>query len=104
MERPGRSLLDQIMAGGGTEETSAISILFDTKNFQRLKMISEVPPQLVYVMSVMGMLQKRYKSKLLKQWLEEFLSIQKSRDRQGVTELVEILLGMRRVEAGGDGD
>ena len=104
MERPGRSLLDQIMAGGATEEASAISILFDTKNFQRLKMISEVPPQLVYVMSVMGMLQKRYKSKLLKQWLEEFLSIQKSRDRQGVTELVEILLGMRRVEAGGDGD
>lgn len=98
----GRSLLDQIMTSGASEEASAISILFDTKNFQRLKMISEIPPSLIYVMTVMGALQRRYNSKFLKIIEEEFLSVQKSRDRQGITELVEILLGMRRLEAGGE--
>jgi hypothetical protein len=50
------------------------------------------------------MLQKRYKSKVLKQFIEEYLSFQKSRDRQGITEYVEVLLGMRRMEAGEGGE
>lgn len=91
-----RSLLDSIMASAQPEEMSAINILFDTRNYQRLKMISEIPPQLMYVLTVLGVLQRRYNSKVLKLFDEEFLSRQKSRDRQGVIELVEILLGMRR--------
>ena len=90
------------MQSGAPEELSAISILFDTSNFQRLKMISEIPPSLIYVMTILGTLQRRYKSKVLKDFEEEFLSVQKSRDRQGITELVEILLGMRRLESGED--
>jgi len=93
-----RSLMDTIMASAAPEEISAINILFDTKNYQRLKMISEIPPQLMYVMTVLGVLQRRYNSKVLKLFDEEFLSRQKSRDRQGVLELVEVLLGMRRME------
>lgn len=95
-----RSLMESIMAQTQSEEMSAISILFDTENFKRLKMISEIPPSLMYVLTVMGTLQRRYKSKVLKEWLEEFLSMQKSRDRQGIIELVEVLLGIRRVEKG----
>ena len=93
-----KSLMDTIMASGASEESSAISILFDTKNYQRLKMISEIPPNLMYVLTVLGVLQRRYKSKVLKLFDEEFLSRQKSRDRQGVMELVEVLLGIRRNE------
>lgn len=96
----GRSLMGDIMAQGASEEMSAISTLFDTTDFQRLKMISEIPPSLMYALTVMGTLQRRYKSKVLQQWLEEFLSMQKSRDRQGIIEWVEMVLGVRRVEKG----
>jgi hypothetical protein len=95
------SVMDDIMGGGGSEESSGLGLLYDTKDFQRLKMISEISPGLVYNFTVAGMLQKRYKSKVLKQFIEEYLSFQKSRDRQGVTEYVEVLLGMRRMEEGG---
>ena len=97
-----RSLMESIMAQTQSEEMSAISTLFDTKDFKRLKMISEIPPSLMYVMTVMGTLQRRYNSKVLKQWLEEFLSMQKSRDRQGIIEWVEMVLGIRRVEKGSE--
>ncbi len=97
MTTGGRSLMDQIMATSASEEISAINILFDTKNYQRLKMISEIPPQLMYVLTILGVLQRRYKSKVLKLFDEEFLSRQKSRDRQGILELVEVLLGVRKL-------
>jgi len=97
----GRSLMDNIMGSSASEEMSAINVLFDTKNYQRLKMISEIPPQLMYVLTILGMLQRRYKSKVLKLFDEEFLSRQKSRDRQGILELVEVLLGVRKLGAEG---
>ena len=97
-----KSLMESIMSQNMSEEMSAISTLFATDNFQRLKMISEIPPSLMYVMTVMGTLQRRYKSKVLKQWIEEFLSMQKSRDRQGIIEWVEMVLGVRRVEKGSE--
>ena len=91
------SVVNSIMSQGESEELSAVNVLFGTKNFQRLKMISEVPPQLIYVMAVLGTIQKRYKSAVLKQFEEEFLTIQKSRDRKGILELVEVMLGMRKI-------
>lgn len=93
------SLLEDIAGQSVGEESDAVSLAFDTKNFQRLKMISEVPPSLIYTMTTLGLMQKRYKSKVLKDFITEFLSIQKSRDRQGITELVEILLGVRRMSS-----
>lgn len=93
----GRSLMDQITGSSVSEEMSAINVLFDTKNYQRLKMISEIPPQLMYVLTILGLLQRRYNSKVLKLFDEEFLSRQKSRDRQGILELVEVLLGVRKL-------
>jgi len=93
-----RSLMESIMAQTQSEEMSAIGILFDTKDYKRLKMISEIPPSLMYVLTVLGVLQRRYNSKVLKLFDEEFLSRQKSRDRQGIIELVEVLLGVRKVE------
>lgn len=97
-----RSLMDTIMASSTPEEIGAINILFDTKNYPRLKMISEIPPQLMYVLTILGLLQRRYHSKVLKIWDEEFLTRQKSRDRQGVLELVEVLLGVRKLGEGGE--
>jgi len=100
MPQGDKSLMESIMAQTVPEEVSAVNILFDTENYKRLKMISEIPPSLMYTLVTMSVLQRRYSSKVLKQWIEEFLSMQKSRDRQGIIELVEILLGIRRVEKG----
>ncbi len=95
----GRSILDAISASGSSEESSALNILFDTKNYPRLKMISEIPPSLMYVLTILGTIQKRFNSKVLRQFDEEFLSRQKSRDRKGIIELVEVLLGMRKLDS-----
>jgi len=100
----GGSLMDTIMAQSTPEEMGIINVLFDTKNYQRLKMISEISPSIMYAMTVMGVLQRRYHSKVLKLFDEEFLSRQKSRDRQGIMELVEIILGTRRLAEGREGE
>ena len=96
------SVIGDIMNQGGSSELSALQLLNSTKDFQQLKMLSELSPGLVYTFAVAGMLQKRYKNPILKQFIEEFLSFQKSRDRQGITEFVEVLLGLRRMGEGGD--
>jgi len=93
----GRSLMDAITAQAAPEEISALNLLFNTKNYQQLKMLSEITPSNMYVSIILGMLQRRYKSKVLRLFDEEFLSRQKSRDRQGIVEFVEVLLGVRRL-------
>jgi hypothetical protein len=99
---PGRSLMDAIMGGSTPEDVSALNILYDTKDYSRQKQLSEIPASLVYVMTILGTIQKRYKSKLLKDFDVELLLRQKSRDRKGVGEAVEVLLGMSRMEGEGN--
>lgn len=93
-----RSLIESITTSAESPELGAIEVLFGTKNYQRLKMISEISPNNMYAMIVLGVLQRRYNSKVLKLFDEEFLSRQKSRDRQGILELVEVILGIRKRE------
>lgn len=102
MAKGERSLMESIVAQSAPEEMSALNLLLDTSNYKRLKMISEIPPSLMYVLTILGVLQRRYNSKVLKLFDEEFLCRQKSRDRQGIIEVVEVLLGLRRVEKGGE--
>ena len=92
-----RSVIDAIMGGGAQDDVSALNILADTKNFDRMKQLSEVPPSLVYVLTLVGTIQKRYKSNLLKDFYKELLLVQKSRDRKFLGEAVEIMLGMSRM-------
>jgi hypothetical protein len=99
-----KGLIDSIMATGPTEEASALAILYDTKNYQRLKMVSEIPASLESTLTLLGVIQRRYKSEVLKLYDEEFLSRQKSRDRQGIGELIEVLLGMRSNRASPERD
>ena len=90
-----KGLIDSIMATGQSEEASALAILYDTKNYPRLKMVSEIPAPLISTFTLLGTIQRRYSSDVLKLYDEEFLARQKSRDRQGIGELIEVLLGMR---------
>jgi len=92
--------MDAILSGGGSgsEESSAISVLFDTRNYQRLKMTSEIQPDMIFGTTVLGTIQRRFRSKVLKLYDEEFLTRQKSKDRKGILELIEVLLAQRRSE------
>ena len=96
----GRSVVGDILSQGVPEEISALNILFDTKNYQRMKMISEIPPALIYVLTVLGTIQKRYHSTVLETFDKEFLARQKSRDRKGIVELIEVMLGLRKIAEG----
>ena len=94
------SLLDSIFAGGGGGEgtQSVVDTLFDAKK-ARLKMITEVTPDLVYPLALLMTIQARYKSKLLDDFSSQFYQLQISRDRKGRAELIEALLATR---AGGE--
>jgi hypothetical protein len=91
------NVMDQLFSsGGGGDEVNILQVLYDTKNYQRLKMISEIPPDLIFGTTVLGVIQKRFNSKVLKSVDVEFLSRQKSKDRKGILELVELYVGLRR--------
>jgi len=96
------NLLDTILQSGGGEESNLVNLLYDTKNFQRQKMTSEISPDLISGFSVMGTIQKRFQSKVLKSYETEFLSVMKSKDRKGIIELLDLVLGMRRALEGGE--
>jgi len=89
------NIMESILQVGGAEETSFLEILF-TKDYRKLKMVSEMPPDQVFPFTVLGLIQKRFKSKVLKTFDEEFLLRQKSKDRKGIVELVEVMLSQRR--------
>ena len=103
MPRDG-NIMDSILTsgGGGEAESSSIAVLFDTKNYQRLKMTSEIQPDMIYGTTVLGTIQRRFRSKVLKLYDEEFLTRQKSKDRKGILELIEVLLAQRRAEMGSE--
>ena len=90
------SLLDSIFASGGGGEGTAgvVDTLFDVKK-ARLKMITEVTPDLVYPLALLSTIQQRYRSKLLDDFSSQFYQLQISRDRKGRAELIEALLATR---------
>jgi hypothetical protein len=96
--------MDAIMQQGGGEDVGALKSIFPSGNtledYQALKMVSEIPPSLIYTLTVLSTLQKRLKSPILRDFITEFLTMQKSRDRKGEGTMVEVMLGMRRMEAG----
>ena len=96
------NVINDIMSQSASEEAGMLALLFP-KKYEQKKQVSEIPPSLMYTDVVMGVIIKRYKSKVLRDFDEEFLTKQKSRDRKGVVELVEMALGMRRMDSGDDG-
>ena len=80
---------------GAPEEQQFLQLLL-TKDYRTLKMVHEVEPGQVFPMSVLGVVQRRFGSKVLKMTDEEFMCRVKSKDRKGITELVEWAMSMRR--------
>jgi len=53
-----------------------------------LKMMHEVQPDLVFPMAVLGAVQRRFHSPILKTFDEEYMLRVKSKDRKGILELI----------------
>lgn len=85
--------------GGGGEEQDLVENYFETKKMARLKQLTEVTPELMFPLTVAGVIQKKYKSKTLESMLRELYTLEVSKDRKGRDEYAEVALAVRR---GGD--
>jgi len=100
---PGGGMLDNILAQGSSDETSVLAALFPSKTHEeRLIMLSELPPELVFPMSVLRTVQKRFKSKILGSMANSLYLNEIPKDRKGRLEGVETFLGMRRMLEGAE--
>lgn len=82
---------------GGTQAIT--DVLFDDR-ISHLKMITDIPPDLVYALSVLTLVSRKFGgSSVLSSFIKEFFLLQISRDRRGRAELIEALLATR---GGGD--
>lgn len=99
--REGDNVLGSMFSGGGSEDTSIYSYLFP-KKFEDKKAVSEVTPDLIYPLAVAGLIQKRFKSTAIKQFLDEFYTLEIAKDRKSRVEIVEVGLASRRSMDMGD--
>jgi hypothetical protein len=91
-----RSILDAILAqGGGSAAIHAIEELFP-KDYNKKKMVTEIRPELMFPLVVLGTVQRKFKSRVLKTFDDEFLTRMKSLDRKGEIALVSVLLSVQQ--------
>ena len=91
------SIMEGILARRTTSEEAIVNTLFDTARSDRLRMTSEIQPDLIFPLACLGIIATRYKSKLLSSFGKELLLVLVSKDRKGRLELVEALLSTRRL-------
>jgi len=88
------SILDQILATGGTEGAGFLQALNDPR-FERLVMTSELPPPAVLHFATLCLIADRFGSRVLKGWAKRFLQAEVNKDRKGRLELVELFQAVR---------
>ena len=93
--REGGNILDEMFRAGGSEEGGIMSYLFPKKLAQK-KQVTEVTPDLIWNLSIAGMFQKRWKSRVWHDLLDEFYTLEESKDRKSRVEIVEVGLATRR--------
>jgi hypothetical protein len=90
-------LLEGIGTGMESDETQAIQALFPTKDkFRMLQMISDLSPRSVGLISVLGVIRRRFNSQVLLMYEEELRMNKIAQDRKGRIELSEVIVGARR--------
>jgi hypothetical protein len=90
------SILDGIGASQVTEEEVAIKAMFPTSDpYKMLQMITDLSPKSVGLVSVLGVIRRRFNSTVLRMYQEE-LSLNKiAQDRKGRIELSEVIVSSR---------
>ena len=103
MAGPG-GIMGDILASGGNEEGSFTQALFETRKskIDKLKMTSEITPELIFPLTCLFTIADKYKSKMLKEFARQFLLLEVSKDRKGRIELVEANISARRSAMAGE--
>lgn len=91
------SILDGIISRRDSAESQMVNTLFDFSNDGRLKMTTEIQPDLIFPLTCLGVISSRYKSKVLPAFSKELFLLLVSKDRKGRLELVEALISSRRL-------
>jgi len=89
------SVLDGVSVSTPEDAGSFLKLLLNTKNYNQNKIMSEIPPDLIYQMSVINIVMKKFKSPLLKDLSNEIYLHQVAKDRKGRLEAVEISTASR---------
>lgn len=96
------SIVPGIMAFGESSGSDIIDGLFFSKeNYDliRMKQLTELEPEQIPGFTILSVFQRRFKSKVLKEFQEENYLHQKSKDRQGSDEYLEVSAAIRRSSA-----
>lgn len=91
--------MDDMFQNTGDERTNVIGMYFQHKDVNMLKQMSELDPPLVFPVSFMQFVGRRFKSKVLPGVCKEIYLHKNSQDRQGRIEFGEVVGAMRRAEA-----
>lgn len=94
MANGGESLLDQILATGGTEGSGFLQTLSDGR-LEKLLVTSELPPPAVVHFATLLAVADRFNSKVLRNWARRFLQAEVIKDRRRALELVELYQAAR---------
>jgi hypothetical protein len=80
-------------------ESGVLKLLLNTTKYDQVKILSEVPPDLVYQLSIVNVVSSRFQSKLLKSVCREIYLHQDAKDRKRAGEAVEIGASMSRMNS-----
>jgi len=89
------SIIENITAQGTPESVAIVDALFPER-IGRLKMTTEISPDLIFPLACLEVVAKRFKSKVLPAFSREVYLLEISKDRKGRVELVEGVLSTRR--------
>jgi len=88
--------------GGGlsysvsSDEEMAIDALFPTKSkAKRLQMVTELTPSMIVPLTALGLIKRKFGSKVIELWEDELYTKLISRDRKGRLEMSEIFVAGR---------
>ena len=92
-----KSLWDTLREGAGSEEEKALSFLFPAGNrFEMLQMLTETQPRAVTPFAVLDLFRKKYKSKILTEFMKSHNTIKIGQERKGRLEGSEVVVGIRK--------
>lgn len=87
--------MEGIFAQGGDEGKAIIDSLFETKDLDKQSMTTEIPPELIFDISLLMLIGERFSSRCLKSLAKFIFQVETSKDRKGRLELVEAWLARR---------
>lgn len=88
-------VLDGVSVSSAGEDMGVLQLLINTKNYDQNKIMSEIPPDLIYQMAIINVVMKKFKSPLLKNLSNEIYLHQIAKDRKGRLEAVEVSTSIR---------